>query len=140
MTTAHPASSAFSHHPAPGGRPGRCDERGLSESVQWAVLMPLVLLAILGLIQSGIWLHGRSAAANAALAGAEAQALHHAAGGTGERVAREVAEGAGLLDVRVAVAAGPQEVSVEVTGRVDTFFVIGTTQVRSRAVMPQEGP
>ncbi|MDN5565044.1 MAG: pilus assembly protein, partial [Luteococcus sp.] len=62
------------------------DERGLSESLQWAVLLPVVMLTVLGIIQSGIWLHGRSVAANAALAGAEAQALSGAGGGTGARV------------------------------------------------------
>lgn len=120
--------------------PGSRTERGMSESVQWAVLTPVVLLAILGLIQTGIWLHGRTAAANAALAGAEAQSLSGASGGAGERVARRVAEQAGLLDVQVNVGRGQREVSVEVSARVDSFFTVGQTRVHSRAVMPQEEP
>jgi hypothetical protein len=35
------------------------DERGLSESVQWAVLWPALMLVTLGIIQAGIFLHGR---------------------------------------------------------------------------------
>jgi hypothetical protein len=36
------------------------DERGLSESVQWAVLWPALMLLTLGIIQAGIFLHGRN--------------------------------------------------------------------------------
>ena len=38
------------------------DQRGLSESVQWAVLMPLLLLMVLGISHAGIWLVGRDGA------------------------------------------------------------------------------
>lgn len=115
------------------------DERGLSESLQWAVLMPLLMLAVLGIIQSGIWLHGRSVVANAALAGAEAQALSGAGGGTGARVAREVAERGGLRDVQVEVGGG-RDVAVTVSGRVDSFFTAGRSTVSARAEMPREMP
>ncbi|MFZ2261164.1 TadE-like protein [Luteococcus japonicus] len=115
------------------------DERGLSESLQWAVLLPVVMLTVLGIIQSGIWLHGRSVAANAALAGAEAQALSGAGGGTGARVAREVAEHGGLREVQVQVGGG-RDVSVAVTARVDTFFDLGRSRVIAHAEMPRELP
>ena len=36
--------------------------RGLSESVQWAVLTPLVLMVLLGLIHAGVLMHGRGVA------------------------------------------------------------------------------
>lgn len=34
------------------------DERGLSESVQHAVIFPVLMLLTLGVIQAGIWIHG----------------------------------------------------------------------------------
>ena len=44
------------------------DERGLSESTQWAVLFSLLMLLTLGIIQAGIHLHGRNVAQRAATA------------------------------------------------------------------------
>jgi len=125
-------------HP-PGARP-RPDERGLSESVQWAVLAPLVLLALLGVVHAGILLHGRSVATNAALAGAEAQALSGATAGVGERVAREVAQGNGLREVQVATGTRDGEVWVQVRGRVDSFLAGRPSRVDSTAWMPREAP
>ncbi|MGO4957622.1 TadE/TadG family type IV pilus assembly protein [Luteococcus sp. Sow4_B9] len=112
----------------------------MSESVQWAVLLPVLMLGILGAIQTGIVLYGRSVAAHAALAGAEAQALAGASGGSGERVARELAEQGGLRDVKIVVARPGGEVRVQVRGRVDTFFAVGPTTVEGDAVMPMELP
>ena len=45
-------------------------ERGLADSLQWAVLVPALLGLVLGTIQTGIWLHGRTVASDAALAAA----------------------------------------------------------------------
>ena len=97
--------------------------------------MPLVMLAILGLVQAGIVLHGRTVAANAALAGAEAEALA-GRGGVAGQVAREVAEEGGLRDVDVHVTPG-RDVLVRVDGRVDSFFP-GRSRVSARAAMPKE--
>ena len=52
-------------------------ERGSSESTQWALLIPALMLVVLGTIQAGVWLHGRNVAAQAASAAAE----HLAPGG-----------------------------------------------------------
>lgn len=118
-------------------RAGRA-QRGLSESVQWAVLTPLLLLVVLGIVHSGIWLHGRNVAANAALAGAEAQSLSGAGSDVGGSVARDVAQRGGLRDVQVSSSRSGGEVVVVVTGRVDSFYSLGTTEVSSRAEMPEE--
>ncbi|MEL4356530.1 hypothetical protein AAEX62_01260 [Luteococcus sp. H154] len=77
---------------------------------------------------------------HAALAGAETAALAGDGGGSGERVAREVAEQAGLREVSVAIGGGATEVSVQVSGRVDSFFGPGRSTVKAQAVMPREGP
>ena len=41
-------------------------ERGVSESTQWALLIPVVMLVVLGTIQAGIWLYARTVAGQAA--------------------------------------------------------------------------
>lgn len=111
----------------------------MAESTQWAVLMPLALLMVLGVIHGGLLLAGRGAAAQAALAGAETGAV---AGGTGVDQARQaaldVAQQAGLREVQVQVSPGP-DVVVTVTGRIDTFWP-GPSRVVSRAVAPAEVP
>lgn len=114
------------------------DQRGLSESVQWAVLMPLLLLMVLGISHAGIWLHGRTVATQAALAGAEAQSLAGASAGVAERVAGTVATDGGLREVAVSSHRSGDEVVVDVRARVDSFSPWGPTGVRSRATMPLE--
>lgn len=114
-------------------------ERGMSESIQWAVLLPVLLLGVLGIIQAGIVLHARTAAHHAALAGAEAQSLSGQGSGVAERVARDVASQAGLLDVQVRVG-GAGQVAVDVEARVDSFFPIGPRTVHAHAEMPREEP
>lgn len=110
----------------------------MSESVQWSLLLPVVLLAVLGLIQTGLWLHARDIAAAAALAGAEAEALADAPHGTGLQVAERVALASGLREVRVRTSGGPHEVRVEVSGRADGFLPLGQLTVRAEAVQPRE--
>ncbi|GAA1390735.1 TadE/TadG family type IV pilus assembly protein [Luteococcus peritonei] len=118
----------------------RRTQRGLSESVQWAVLAPALLLVVLGLVHGGIWLHGRTVAAQAALAGAEAQAVAGAGSGIAEGIASQVAAEGGLKDIQVSSGRSGDEVVVEVRGRVDSFIPSGLTQVQSRAWMPAEEP
>ena len=120
--------------------PRRHDGRGLSESVQWAVLTPVVLFVLLGGIHAGIVLHGRTVAANAALAGAEAQALAGASEGVGARVAREVAEQGGLRSVEVSTASPPGAVSVRVDGRVSSFLPGALDAVHGSGEQPVEVP
>ena len=51
-------------------KPPRSD-RGVSESVQYALIWPVLMLATLGIIQSGIWLYSRNVALRAAIAAAD---------------------------------------------------------------------
>ena len=114
--------------------------RGLSESVQWAVLTPLVLMVLLGLIHAGVLMHGRGVAGQAALAGAEAQSLSGSGPGVGERVAREVAEAGGLRSVDVQAGQEGGNARVEVRAHVDSFMTAGLTRVASIAWQPVEVP
>lgn len=116
----------------------RRDERGLSDSVQWAILTPLLMLTVLGLIQAGIWLHGRDVAAHAAIAGAEEGALYGASEASARAAATRVAEAGGLADVVVDVNRGPERVQVAVRGRMPTFVDLGQTVIRQQATRPVE--
>jgi len=115
----------------------RRDERGLSESVQWAALTPLVLLLTLGSIQAGVWLHARNVAHEAAAAGAELACV--ADPGQGARAAAlSVAAQGGLMDPGVTIARGGGWVVVTVTGRAPLVFDIGAGRVRQVVQMPVE--
>lgn len=114
------------------------DERGVNESLQWALVWPLVMLAVLGILQTALWLHARQAAQHAAVAAAEAEAVLHPEPHAGERVAREITEIAGLREVQVDVARAPDLVTVTVTGRPQLIIDVGPTRVTERAVISPE--
>ena len=114
------------------------DERGMSESLQWSVLLPLVMLMILGLIQAGVVLHGRNVVASAALAAAEAQAV----AGDGEqaalRVAHAMVDPDGVTLERVEVGGDADTVNVRVVARIPVWFDLGLSRVESTASQPRE--
>lgn len=111
--------------------------RGVSESVQWAVMLPALLLGVLGLIQTGVWLHGRQVVATAAAAAAEAEAVSQAGSGAGERAAVVVAGGS-VTNLHVTVVRSTSQVRVVVTGRVPTFFDVGQGEISTQATAPLE--
>ena len=39
------------------------NQRGLSESVQWVMITPVLMLVVLGIIQLGLWGYGRTVVA-----------------------------------------------------------------------------
>ncbi|MGL5405970.1 MAG: TadE/TadG family type IV pilus assembly protein [Propionibacteriaceae bacterium] len=112
------------------------DERGMSESVQWAVLTPLLLLCLGGSIQTGIWLHATNACRQAAGAGADAAAI------SGLKSAHEaavtVANTADLTNIEVTVVEHRDNWEVSVTGRARMFFDIGQGAVRASAISTKE--
>ncbi|MFV0406705.1 MAG: TadE/TadG family type IV pilus assembly protein [Propioniciclava sp.] len=119
-------------------RPPGADERGMSDSVQWAMLTPLVLLTVLGMIQAGIWLYGRSVAADAAITGAEAAAVLDADPDQARELAQQVADKGGLREVTVERAMGATTVTVTVTGRIPTFLDLGPGEIVHSATRPLE--
>jgi hypothetical protein len=116
------------------GPPRAKDERGLSESTQWAIVLPTLLAILLGLVQTGVWLYGRTVAGQAAGAAADAAAMGLAI----EPAAAAIAGHGGLTEVTVRASRDDGMVMVTVTGRVPTFFDLGQGRVSGQAVVAME--
>lgn len=116
------------------------DERGMSESVQWVVLLPLAMLLLLGAIQVGMLWHGRNTVRQAAAAAAEAESAYRAAPGSGLHSAAQIAAAGGVSEVAVAVSRSGGLVEVEVTGAVPVLVDLGLGRVVQRASAPLEEP
>ncbi|PKQ22440.1 MAG: hypothetical protein CVT65_13320 [Actinobacteria bacterium HGW-Actinobacteria-5] len=118
------------------GREG--GQRGVAESTQWALLLPLLLALVLGLVQLGVWLHSRTVAAQAAAAVADLRATGPAAEAAAREAGRRIAAGGGLEQVEIAVDADADHLVVTVSGRAPLFFDIGQGRITERAVLPVE--
>lgn len=114
------------------------DERGLTESVQWALLMPVLLGVLLGGLQVALTWHARNVALAAASAGAEAGAALSARPDDAHRAARTVLAGGGMSDVRIDVRDDGRTVHVHVAGRPQTVVPLGAGPVDGRAAVPKE--
>lgn len=110
------------------------NERGLAESTQWAIVLPTLLAILLGLVQTGVWLYGRTVAVQAAGAAADAAAMGLAI----EPAAAVIAGRGGLTEVTVQASRDGGTVMVTVTGHVPTFFDLGQGRVSGQAVVPVE--
>ncbi len=113
-------------------------ERGLADSLQWAVLVPALLGLVLGTIQTGIWLHGRTVASDAALAAAEEVAWSRSTDAEARAVAEGIAADGGVVGVSVSIDRTGALVEVRVSGRVTTFFDVGQGRLSEVAVLPLE--
>ncbi len=99
----------------------------MTESVQWTLLVPLVLLLVLGILQVGLLAHGRNVALQAATVGAELSAL--ADGTAGSEAARSLAERGGLSGIEVDLESSGDQVRVRVAGTMPSFVDLGLTRV-----------
>lgn len=124
----------------PATRRRRADrgDRGTSESLQWTIATPLIMLCVLGTIQGGVLLHGRSTVRQAAAAAAEVEAVSQPGVTRASATAQRVAQAGGLTAVSVRVNRSPTTVDVVVLATVPIFFDIGQGQVSGRASMPRE--
>lgn len=113
-------------------------ERGLSAGIEWAIMTPLVLLAILGAVQVGLGAYGRIVATHAAVVTAEYAALDGASIADAEKVGFSIAEGSGLTDLSVRVARGTDMARATVDGLMPTFLDLGITRVSEQATRPLE--
>lgn len=113
-------------------------DRGMSGSVQWAILVPVILLTVLGAIQVGLWAYGRTVASHAAIAAAEEAALLGASEADARALGTEIASGGGLTDVQVQLVVDANNARATVRGRMPTFVDLGQTRVSEQATRPRE--
>ena len=118
--------------------PGRADQRGLSSSTQLAVVFPLLMLLTLGIVEAGLWLHGRNVAQRAATAAVDVARGSRGTAAEGEQRARELAAGGGLTEVVVHVERGPQTVTADVRAQATLVLDLGLGTLRETASGPRE--
>jgi Flp pilus assembly protein TadG len=114
------------------------DDHGLTESVQLAILWPLLMLATLGIIQSGIWLHARNVAFRAATVAVDAARGSYGSTADAEAAARVVAEAGGLKQVQVSVVRRAAVVDVTVRARAVLILDLGLGSLTASASAPVE--
>lgn len=113
-------------------------ERGLSESAQFAVIWPLIVLLTLGIIQTGLWLHGRNVAQRAAVAATDVARGTYGSAGGARQLAGDLARAGGLKDVAVDLSQGPQVISVSVSAAAPTVIDVGLGRIHESASAPRE--
>lgn len=116
----------------------RRDDRGLSESVQWTMLTPLVLTLVLGIIQLGLWGYARTVVTNAAGAGAEQAAPMSATTTDGVATATAIARKGGLTDISVRVSVVGTSVVATVSGRMPGLIDVGVAGVQAQVTRAKE--
>jgi Flp pilus assembly protein TadG len=114
------------------------DERGLSESVQWAVLWPLLMLLTLGIIQAGIFLHGRNVAQRAATAAVDAARGSYGSAGDAEQLGATIASSGGLRNTSVRVRRTGSTVTADVSAYPPMIFDLDLGRIDETAAAPLE--
>jgi len=114
------------------------DERGLSESVQWAVLWPALMLLTLGIIQAGIFLHGRNVAQRAATAAVDAARGSYGSAADAQHLAANIAASAGLKDISVRVQRSGTTVTADVSATAPMIFDLRLGRISETASAPLE--
>lgn len=114
------------------------DHRGITESAQFAMIWPVLLLVSLGIIQAGIWIHGHNVATRAANAAADAAGGSYGSAADAQHIAEGIARSGGLDDVSVSVSPGASSVQVSVTGRAPSLLDLPLGQIHETASAPVE--
>ena len=114
------------------------DERGLSESVQWTVLWPLLMLLTLGIIQSGIFMHGRNVAQRAATAAVDAARGSYGSAADAEHLGESIASSGGLRNISVRVERTGTTATADVSAYPPMIFDLDLGRITQTAVAPLE--
>jgi Flp pilus assembly protein TadG len=114
------------------------DERGLSESVQWAILWPVVMLLTLGIIQAGIFLHGRNVAQRAATAAVDAARGSYGSATDAEHLGVSIASSGGLRNISVRVQRTGTTATADVSAYPPMIFDLDLGRINETAVAPLE--
>ncbi|MGI8459417.1 MAG: TadE family protein [Propionibacteriaceae bacterium] len=116
----------------------RQDERGLSSSVQYAVLTPVLMLVVIGIIQVGVWFHGRNVAMQAAELAADQMRGRGADVGAAQAAAQRVTTVGGLREVSIQIDRGATQVQVSVSAAAPTLVDLRLPRIEQRAAAPVE--
>jgi len=114
------------------------NQRGLSESVQHAVVWPVLLLVTLGIIQAGVWLHARNVAERATSAAVDAARGSFGTAGEAEQLAADLARAGGLQDVSVQVSRDARSVRATLTAQAPLILDLGLGRLAETASAPLE--
>lgn len=114
------------------------DERGVTESAQYALIWPVLLLVTLGIIQAGIWIHGHHVANRAAHAAADVASGSYGSAGEAKQIAAGIARSGGLEEVAVTVSTNAGRVEVTVAGRTPTMLDLPLGRISETAAAPIE--
>jgi hypothetical protein len=106
--------------------------------VQYAVILPTVLLVTLGIIQAGVWIHGHNVAIRAANAATDAARGSYGTAAQAQDLATRLATSGGLSDVRVSVAKSPSRVDITVSAQAPLIFDLGLGRISETASGPVE--
>jgi Flp pilus assembly protein TadG len=113
-------------------------ERGLTNSLQFAVIIPALMLATFGLIQAGLWLHARNVAAEAVTAAADVARDYNGDSAAARQAANRIAETGGLTAVHLTVDRSATSVSVTMVARPPVIFDLGLGRISESATAPLE--
>ena len=114
------------------------NERGLSQSVQYAVIFPTLMLSTLGIIQAGVWIHGRNVVARSAASAADVARGSAGSAADAHQSALRLATAGGLENVQVRVSRGAARVDVTVTAQAPLIFDVGLGRISETASAPVE--
>ena len=121
----------------PRGRRVR-DHRGITESAQFALIWPLLLLVSLGIVQAGIWIHGHNVAGRAANAAVDAASGSYGTPAEARQIAEGIARSGGLTNVEVSVSTSTTTVDVTLTGTAPTLLDLPLGRIHETASAPME--
>ena len=113
----------------------RHDQRGLTESLQWAVLWPVVMLLVLGTVQLGVWWHARLTLSAAAATAADMLSVERTSPASAQAAALNVASAEA---VSVSVSRGARQVDVVVRGSAPLVIDLGLGRIEATASAPRE--
>lgn len=104
-----------------------------------AILVPLLILIVMGIVQTGLWWHAQQAVDSAADLAADRAAAVDGGAGDGRAAATSFLAAAGnVTGASVTVERGDDIVTATVTGTAPTLLPGLTWDVSARAVAPTE--
>lgn len=115
------------------------DERGLAESLQWTIIWPVVMLAILGTIQIGMWWHTRLTVGEAAAGALDVLTVSKSTPAQAEAVAAQIAAAGGVDHIEMSTTRTATGVEVTVSAKVPSLVDLPLGEVRQSATGPREG-